>query len=135
MISVETRSTGTVYTPTKARLTSAAIWRISMSSRFMSVNHFPYLPIVANPENNPCIKTVIRIATNIQTLAHCQSSLKISCKSVRKFLRKLLTGKQNDEQLANNMKHWDSACLRHGTSYQCRDTDPDPDTERDPSSG
>jgi len=29
---------------------------------WMSVNHFPYLPIVTNPENNPCIQTVIRIA-------------------------------------------------------------------------
>jgi len=25
-------------------------WRISMSSRFMSVTHFPYLSIVTNPE-------------------------------------------------------------------------------------
>jgi len=45
--------------------TSAAIWRISMSSTFTSVNHFPYLPIATNPENNPCIQTVIRIATEI----------------------------------------------------------------------
>jgi len=29
----------------------------------MSVNHFPYLPIVTNPENNPRIQAVIRIAT------------------------------------------------------------------------
>ena len=49
----KTRSTGTMHTSTKARLTNAAIWRISMSSRFMSTNHFPYLPIVTNPENNP----------------------------------------------------------------------------------
>jgi len=52
-----------VHTSAKARLTSAAIWRISMSSGFMYVNHFPYLSIVTNPENNPCIQTVIRIAT------------------------------------------------------------------------
>jgi len=25
-----------------------------------------------------------------------------------------------------NEKHWDNAYLRQGTSYQCRDTDPDP---------
>jgi len=37
----------------KACLTSAAIWRISMNSTFMSVNHFPYLPIVTNPETIP----------------------------------------------------------------------------------
>ena len=65
LIIIITRSTGTVHTSAKARLTSAAIWRISMSSRFMSVNHFPYLPIVTNPENNPCIQTVILIATEI----------------------------------------------------------------------
>jgi len=66
-----TRSTGTVHTSAtvrtsaKARLTSAAIWRISMSSRFMSIDHFPYLPVVTNPENNPRIQMVIRIATEI----------------------------------------------------------------------
>jgi len=54
-LTVMTRSTGTVHTPTKARLTSASIWRISMSSRFVSVNRFPYLAIVTNLENNPCI--------------------------------------------------------------------------------
>jgi len=37
------------HTSAKARLTSAVI---SMCSRFMSVNHFPYLPIVTKPENN-----------------------------------------------------------------------------------
>jgi len=45
-----TRSNGTVHTSSKARLTSSAIWRISMNSRFISVNRFPYLPIVTNPE-------------------------------------------------------------------------------------
>jgi len=35
------------------------------SSRFMSVNHFLYLPVVTNPENNPCIQMLIRIATKI----------------------------------------------------------------------
>ena len=29
----------------------------------MSVNQFPYLPIVTNPKDNPCIQAVIRIAT------------------------------------------------------------------------
>jgi len=60
-----TRSIGTVYTSAKVRLASAAIWRVSMSRRFMTVNHFPYLPILTNPENNSCIQTVIRIATKI----------------------------------------------------------------------
>jgi len=31
----------------------------------MSVNHFPYLLIVTNPENNLCIQMVMRIATEI----------------------------------------------------------------------
>ena len=30
----------------------------------MSVNHFPYLPIVTNLENHPCIQTVIWITTD-----------------------------------------------------------------------
>jgi len=47
---------------TKVRLTAAAIWQMNI---WMSVNHFPYLSIVTNPENNPCIQTVIRITTEI----------------------------------------------------------------------
>jgi len=31
----------------------------------MTLNHFPYLPIVTNPEKDPCIQTVIRIAPKI----------------------------------------------------------------------
>jgi len=54
-----------MHTFAKACLTSAAIWRISVSHRFMSVIHFRDLPIVTNPENNPCIQTVIQIATKI----------------------------------------------------------------------
>jgi len=42
------RSNVTVYTSAKARVASAAIWRISMSSRSMSVNHFPHFPIVTH---------------------------------------------------------------------------------------
>jgi len=34
----------------------------------------------------------------ICSLAHCQPSLKISCKSVPKFLRKLLTDRQTNKQ-------------------------------------
>ena len=45
-------------------------WMTECSSRFMSVNHFPYLPIVTNPENNPCNQTVTRIATEIWTFVH-----------------------------------------------------------------
>jgi len=31
-----------------------------------------------------------------------------------------------DDDDNSNQKHWDSAYLRQGTSYQCRDADPDP---------
>jgi len=60
-----TRSTVTAHTSAKTLPASAAIWRISVISSFISVNHFPYLPIVTNPENCPCIRTVILIATKI----------------------------------------------------------------------
>ena len=60
-----------MHTSTKVHHTSAVIWRMSMSSRFMSINHFPYLPIVTNPKNNPCIQTVIRIATEIESFVQC----------------------------------------------------------------
>ena len=66
--------------------------RLANQYEIMSFNHFPYIPIVMNPENNPYIKTVIRIATRIYyicSMTHCQPSLKISYKSVRKFLRKV----------------------------------------------
>ena len=37
LVAYTTRSIGTVHTSAKARLTSAAIWPVSMSSRVMSV--------------------------------------------------------------------------------------------------
>jgi len=79
-----------VHTFAKARLTIAAVLRISMSSRFMSVNnHFPYLPVVTNPKkNNPFIQSPDGDPDRhrnliVCSLAHCHPSLKISCKSVR----------------------------------------------------
>jgi len=65
----------------------------------MSVNHFPYLLIVTNPENNRGIQVVSGSHQNLITcsLGYCQSSLKISCKSVRKLLRKA-ANKQTDKQ-------------------------------------
>ena len=98
---MKTRSTGTVHTSAKAFLTHAAIWWISMSSRFMSINHFPYLRIVTNPENNidsylDCCQNLI-----ICSLAHCQPSLKISCKSIWKFLHKV-ANRQTDKQTNND---------------------------------
>ena len=62
-----TRSTGTVPTSAKARLTSAAVRRISIHE-WMSVNHLPCLPIMTNPENYPRIQTVVRIATKIESV-------------------------------------------------------------------
>jgi len=63
---VITTSTGTVHTCAKARLTSAAVWRISMNP-LTTFRIFQVL-IVMNPENNPCIQKVIRIATKIYSL-------------------------------------------------------------------
>ena len=65
-----TRSTGTVDTSAKARLTSAAI-RIGIRDRHQNLN--------------------------ICSLAQCQPSLKISCKSVLKFLCKC-ANRQTDRQ-------------------------------------
>ena len=62
------RSTGTVHTSAKARLTSIAI-------RVQTVSRSP-------PKFNLC------------SLAHRQSSLKISCKSVQKFLQKSCADRQ-----------------------------------------
>ena len=72
-----------------------------MSSRFMSVNHFPYLPIVTNPEKNPCIQTVIQTATEIYSFIpenFMQIRLEVFCE---KF--KFLTDKQtnNDENVSS----------------------------------
>jgi len=61
---VLTRSTGTVHTSTKARLTSVAI-RIRIRIRIRDPDRHQNLIICS--------------------LAHCQLPLKISCKSVRKF--------------------------------------------------
>jgi len=99
----KTRSTGTVRTSAEARLSSAAVGRISMTSRFRSVNRFPYLPVVTNPENNPCIQTVIRIATNFNHLfiGPLPTFPENSYKSVRKFLRKV-ANKQTDKQTNND---------------------------------
>ena len=69
-----TRSTGTVLTSAKARLT----WiRIRIRIR------------ISNPDHH---QNLI-----IGSLAHCQPSMKISCKSVLKFLRKVANRQTNRE--------------------------------------
>ena len=68
---IQTRSTGTAHTSAKARLTSVAIRirnRIRIGVR------------IRDPDRH---RNLI-----ICSLAHCQPSLKISCKSVRTFLCK-----------------------------------------------
>jgi len=74
------------------------------------VQHTRLIPLSVFPnsdeskKNNPCMQTVIRIAPSfcfICSLTHCQPSLKISCKSAWKFLRKVAnrqTGRQTDKQ-------------------------------------
>jgi len=68
--------------------------------------HFPYLPVVSNTENNPCIQTVIRIATEIKTFVHwliANSAWKFHANPCGSFYAKLLTDKQtnNDENISS----------------------------------
>ena len=75
-----TRSTGTVHASAKARLTSVAI-RLLIRIRIRDPDRHQNLIICS--------------------LAHCQPPLKISCKSVWKFLRKVAdrqTDRQTDKQ-------------------------------------
>jgi len=73
----QTRSTGTAHIPVKARLTSIAISQCGESARDRHQN------------------------LTICSVAHCQHSLGISCKSVWKFLRKVVN-RQTDRQTNNN---------------------------------
>ena len=96
-------TTWTVHTSAKARLTSAAVGvcLISMSSRLVSVNHFMY----HDPNSDESEKQSLYPDSDsdrhqnliVYLTAHCQPSLKISCKSVRKFLRKV-ANRQTDKQ-------------------------------------
>jgi len=76
-------------------------WMTKCSSRFVSVNHFPYLPIVTNPENNPCNQTVMRISTEIWTFVHwpiVNLPWKFHANPFGSFWVKLLTDKQTHKQ-------------------------------------
>ena len=72
----------------------------------MSVNHFPYLPLVTNPENKACIQTVNDPDHHqyliICSLAHCQSSLKFCANPFGSFRAKLLTDRQTNKQTHND---------------------------------
>jgi len=78
----KTRSTGTAHTSAEARLTSVAIW-IWMWIRICI--HI-YIPDLDRHQN-----------LIICSLGHRQTSLKISCKSVLKFLCKV-ANRQTDKQ-------------------------------------
>jgi len=72
---------------------------------WMSVNHFPYLPILTNPENNPCIQTVIRIATKFQPVVHwpiANLPWKFHANPFWGFCAKLLTNRQTGRQTNND---------------------------------
>jgi len=75
-----TRSTRTVHTSAKARLTSVAIW-IRIPIQIFDLDHHQNLIVCS--------------------LAHCQLSLQISCKSVGKFLYKI-ANRQTDIQRRKN---------------------------------
>jgi len=78
----KTRSTGTGHTFTKARLASVAIW-------------------IRDPDLH---QNLI-----ICSLAHCQPSLKISCKAVQEYLCKVANRQTNDDYislLAQVTKQW-----------------------------
>ena len=77
----KTRSTGTVHTSAKARLTSVTIWI--------------------------CIRDPYRHQhSKICSLVHCQPSLKISCKSVQQFLHKVANRQTNRQTTMITYPPW-----------------------------
>jgi len=86
-----------VQTSAKARLTSAAIWRISMDECPLTISVSPNSDESGKqslyPDGDPhCHQNLMTCS-----LAHSQPFLNNSCKSVRKFLRKVANG-QTDRQ-------------------------------------
>ena len=78
-----TRITGTAHTSAKARLTSIAI-SVPPSGESVLDRH----------------RNLI-----IRSLTHCLPSLKISCKSVRRFLRKIVNRQRNKQTNKQQRKH------------------------------
>jgi len=81
--------------------TSYQFRHLANQYEWMSVNHFLYLPIVKNPENNPYNQTVIRISPpkfNHLFIGPLRPSLNISYKSVRKPLRKVANRETNRQR-------------------------------------
>jgi len=89
----------------------------------MSVNHFPNLRIVMNPENNPCIQNDRDRHRNlvICLLAHCQPSLTISRKCLWKFLCKVA----NRHATKLNSMRWFSHWRRTGGRKAAEDRTPE----------
>jgi len=78
-VPIATNSTWTVYTSAKARLTSVAIWRISMNEcplTTLGISQSGKQPLYSDGDPNRHQNSIVCSA------AHCQPSLKISCKSV-----------------------------------------------------
>jgi len=107
---IQTRSTATVHTSTKARLTSFAIsvppsgepvWMNDCMQKQiyvrepLSVSPSSYESGIQSlyPDGGPDRHQNLTICS----LANCQPSLKISCKSIRPFLRKV-ANRQTDRQ-------------------------------------
>ena len=72
-------------------------WTVASRSR-VDWYHFPYLPVVTNSENNPDGDPDRHQNLIICSLADCQHSLKISWKSVGKFLRKVANKQINNDE-------------------------------------
>jgi len=87
----------------------------------MSVNYFPYIPIVTNPENNPNIQTVTRIATEIWSFVHwpiANLPWKFHANPFGSFCAKLLADKQanTDENISSLVEVLNQyACTVHKT--------------------
>ena len=74
---------------------------MAMSASAVGWYHFPYLPIVTYTENNPCIQTVIRIATEIYSVVHwpiANIHWNFHVNPFRRFCAKLLSNRQTDRQ-------------------------------------
>jgi len=80
---IQTRSTGRVHTSAKACLTSIWIW---IQIRIPDPDHHQNLIICS--------------------LAHCQPSLKISCKSVQRFLCKVANGQTDRQTMMKSYPPW-----------------------------
>ena len=107
----------TVQTSAKARITSAAIWRISTNEcpliTFLSPNTDEYGKQSLYPDGDPDRHQ----NSIICSMANCQPSLKISCKSVWTFLRRV-ANKQTDKHMRQTTtktyphnQSWNRVCV------------------------